>query len=144
MTDQYFSVVIKFLSSILNSTVKRRLISSVSGLAPGQAPPGVPMPPVPLPQGLPQPMPPPQLPDSLQEDRSDEPYAKRSRMDGDNELMGEQEFLATHPSPVTFKVQVPEMREKTEWRCHGQALMFTLPLTDQVLNPLHTCFSISI
>eukprot|EP00795_Rhopilema_esculentum_P012737 gene12737-3463_t len=102
------------------------------GLAPGQAPPGVPMPPVPLPQGLPQPIPPPQLPDSLQEDRSDEPYAKRSRMDGDNELMGEQEFLATHPSPVTFKVQVPEMREKTEWRCHGQALMFTLPLTDQI------------
>ena len=104
----------------------------VLGLAPGQAPPGIPMPPVPLPQGLPQPIPPPQMPEPPSQDRSDEPIAKKARADPESELMNEQEFLATHPSPVAFKVQVPDMREKTEWRCHGQTLMFTLPLTDQV------------
>lgn len=102
------------------------------GLAPGQAPPGLPLPPVPLPQGLPQPIPPPQMPEPSHEDKTDEPVAKKSRTDTDNELMDEQEFLATHPSPVTFTLQVPDMREKTEWRCHGQTLSFTLPLTDQI------------
>ena len=92
----------------------------------------MPLPPVPLPQGLPQPIPPPQMPEPSHEDKSDEPVAKKSRTDADNELMDEQEFLATHPGPVTFKLQVPDMREKTEWRCHGQSLTFTLPLTDQV------------
>lgn len=92
----------------------------------------MPMPPVPLPQGLPPSMPPPQMPDVSHHDEADEPLMKKPRTDADNELMNEQEFLATHLSPVTFKLQVPDMREKTEWRCHGQSLTITLPLTDQV------------
>ena len=72
------------------------------------------------------------MPEPSHEDKTDEPAAKKPRTDVDNELMDEQEFLATHPGPVTFKLQVPDMREKTEWRCHGQSLTFTLPLTDQV------------
>ena len=94
-------------------------------------------------QNLPQPIPPPQMPDQMHIERrimDDEPASKKARADGDNELMQEQEFLATHPSPVNFKVQVPDMREKTEWRCHGQTLMLTLPLTDQVYSSLFLDF----
>eukprot|EP00794_Sanderia_malayensis_P016898 gene16898-18604_t len=99
------------------------------GLAPGSGPPGMPPPPAPLMQNLAhQPMPPP-MQEQMQMD--DEPVAKKAKTD-DNELMDEQQFLATNPSPVSFKVQIPDMKEKTEWRCHGQTLMFTLPLTDQV------------
>lgn len=34
--------------------------------------------------------------------------------------------------PVSIKVQVPNMQDKTEWKLNGQVLVFTLPLTDQV------------
>uniref|UniRef100_K7G1W6 Splicing factor 3A subunit 1 n=2 Tax=Pelodiscus sinensis TaxID=13735 RepID=K7G1W6_PELSI len=34
--------------------------------------------------------------------------------------------------PVTVKVQVPNMQDKTEWKLSGQVLVFTLPLSDQV------------
>ncbi|KAJ7309630.1 hypothetical protein JRQ81_007685 [Phrynocephalus forsythii] len=34
--------------------------------------------------------------------------------------------------PVTVKVQVPNMQDKTEWKLNGQVLVFTLPLSDQV------------
>eukprot|EP00061_Rhincodon_typus_P018293 g47406.t1 len=33
--------------------------------------------------------------------------------------------------PVTVKIQVPNMQDKSEWKLNGQILVFTLPLTDQ-------------
>ena len=98
----------------------------LSGPAPGaQPPPLIPPPPAFL-QNPPEPEP------MAPEPSEDEPAAKKPRNEPEVELMEEEMFLATHPSPVTFKVQVPEMREKTEWRCHGQTLIFNLPLTDAV------------
>ena len=33
---------------------------------------------------------------------------------------------------VTFNVQVPNISDKPEWQCSGQAIPLTLPLTDTV------------
>lgn len=41
--------------------------------------------------------------------------------------------LLLHQGPVSIKVQVPNMQDKTEWKLNGQVLVFTLPLTDQVM-----------
>jgi len=34
--------------------------------------------------------------------------------------------------PVTFRVQVPNFLDKSEWRLNGQTFNVTLPLTDSV------------
>lgn len=34
--------------------------------------------------------------------------------------------------PVTFKVAVPKVPEKTEWKMSGQLITLTMPLTDTV------------
>ena len=34
--------------------------------------------------------------------------------------------------PVNFKVAVPNIQDKAEWKLNGQLLAFTLPLTDSV------------
>ena len=33
---------------------------------------------------------------------------------------------------MAFKVLVPPMPDKPEWKCNGQALQMTLPLTDTI------------
>merc|ERR1719494_1672250 len=101
--------------------------------APQQPPSLPPMPPMmpPLPPMQPPrlPMPPPaqiELP-PLEDD--DEPVPKKSKMEA--ELIPEDRFLEKYRVPVTFRVQVPDMPDKTEWQCHGQMLKLVLPLTDQ-------------
>ncbi|XP_030074457.1 splicing factor 3A subunit 1 [Microcaecilia unicolor] len=60
----------------------------------------------------------------------DEPASKKLKTE--DSLMPEEEFLRRSKGPVTVKVQVPNMQDKTEWKLNGQMLMFTLPLPDQV------------
>ncbi|XP_041084244.1 splicing factor 3A subunit 1-like [Polyodon spathula] len=88
----------------------------------------VPAPPVPQPpSSAPAPMPPARPPPPPHED---EPASKK--MKSEDNLIPEEEFLHRNKAPVTVKVQVPNMQDKTEWKLNGQLLTFTLPLTDQV------------
>ncbi|XP_041079348.1 splicing factor 3A subunit 1 [Polyodon spathula] len=88
----------------------------------------VPAPPVPQPpSSAPAPMPPARPPPPPHED---EPASKK--MKSEDNLIPEEEFLRRNKAPVTVKVQVPNMQDKTEWKLNGQLLTFTLPLTDQV------------
>lgn len=92
------------------------------GYMPG--PPGAPMPPQP-------PQPPPQLGMKHPSDTSeDEPPAKKVRTE--ESLIPESQFLAKNKSPVTFKVAVPLMADKAEWKLKGQMINITLPLRDTV------------
>lgn len=64
----------------------------------------------------------------------DEPSAKKARLDPSSEadLVPEMEYLKKNArTPITFRVQVPDMSEKSEWNCNGQMLSLCLPLTDQ-------------
>jgi len=99
-------------------------------MMPRQPPPGQfirpPMPP-PRMDEPPQPMllPPPNL-------EEEEPQSKKAKMDSmEADLVPEQAFLQRNRSPVTFRVQVPELPDKPEWQCQGQVLQITLPLHDQ-------------
>ena len=60
----------------------------------------------------------------------DEPASKKLKTE--DSLMPEEEFLCRNKGPVSIKVQVPNMQDKTEWKLKGRVLVFTLPLTDQV------------
>lgn len=60
----------------------------------------------------------------------DGPPAKKAKTE--ENLIPEDIFLAQHKGPVTFNVAVPNLSDKPEWKCNGQMLRFTLPLTDQV------------
>ncbi|KAL2092153.1 hypothetical protein ACEWY4_011951 [Coilia grayii] len=99
-----------------------------SPLLPRPHPPTfVPAPPVPQPPSsnaapLPPAHPPPP--------HDDEPVSKK--MKTEDNLIPEEEYLRRNKGPVTVKVQVPNMQDKTEWKLSGQILSFTMPLTDQV------------
>ncbi|XP_042894743.1 splicing factor 3A subunit 1 [Parasteatoda tepidariorum] len=60
----------------------------------------------------------------------DEPPQKKQKTE--ESLLSEEEFLKKNKGPVTFRVQVPMVAEKPEWKLNGQVLAFTLPLTDMV------------
>jgi len=60
----------------------------------------------------------------------DEPASKKSRIE--EHLIPEGEFLARNAGPVTFKVSVPSMADKPEWKCDGQMMSVTLALTETV------------
>ncbi|KAG8194724.1 hypothetical protein JTE90_026374 [Oedothorax gibbosus] len=60
----------------------------------------------------------------------DEPPHKKQKTE--DSLIAEEEFLKKNKSPVTFRVQVPNISDKQEWKLNGQVLVFTLPLTDVV------------
>ena len=64
----------------------------------------------------------------------DEPAAKKSKIDAGPEanLIPENIFLQSHKGSVKFQVQVPEIPDKTEWKCQGQKIFLTLPWTDPV------------
>ncbi|KAF3820818.1 hypothetical protein GH733_005363 [Mirounga leonina] len=85
----------------------------------------VPAPPV-APVPAPAPMPPVHPPPPME----DEPASKKLKTE--DSLVPEEEFLRRNKGPVSIKVQVPNMQDKTEWKLNGQVLVFTLPLTDQV------------
>uniref|UniRef100_A0A8C9TD99 Splicing factor 3A subunit 1 n=1 Tax=Scleropages formosus TaxID=113540 RepID=A0A8C9TD99_SCLFO len=87
----------------------------------------VPAPPVPQPpSAAPAPLPPVHPPPP----HEDEPASKK--MKTEDNLIPEEEFLRRNKGPVSVKVQVPNMQDKTEWKLSGQVLNFTVPLTDQV------------
>ncbi|XP_077165039.1 splicing factor 3A subunit 1 [Paroedura picta] len=92
---------------------------------PVNSPAFVPAPPV-APVAAPSPMPPVHPPPPM----DDEPSSKKLK--SEDSLMPEEEFLRRNKGPVTVKVQVPNMQDKTEWKLNGQVLVFTLPLSDQV------------
>jgi splicing factor 3A subunit 1 len=59
------------------------------------------------------------------------PMAKKVRSEADD-LIPEQRFIAEHPGPVTFRVQVPNLPDRPEWKMNGQLITMTLPITDPV------------
>ncbi|NXU35162.1 SF3A1 factor, partial [Drymodes brunneopygia] len=87
----------------------------------------VPAPPV-APVPSPAPMPPVHPPPPME----DEPVSKKLK--SEDSLIPEEEFLRRNKGPVTVKVQVPNMQDKTEWKLNGQVLVFTLPLSDQACS----------
>merc|ERR1712025_1185423 len=66
----------------------------------------------------------------MQQMEMDEPPSKKAR--GEDNLMPEADFLARNVSPVTFRVVVPNMPDKPEWKLHGQTIAVTLPLSDPI------------
>ena len=64
----------------------------------------------------------------------DEPAAKKSKVDAGPEanLIPESVFIQKHKGPVTFQVQVPNIPDKAEWKCTGQKIFLTIPITDPV------------
>lgn len=58
------------------------------------------------------------------------PAAKKPR--SEDTLIPEQEFIANHQGPVTFRIQVPNMPDRNEWSLKGQVISITLPITDPV------------
>ncbi|XP_055948253.1 splicing factor 3A subunit 1-like [Argiope bruennichi] len=104
---------------------------------PGPPPPHLmamprpPIPPVMAPPGTP--FGPPLMPPATQPiapASEDEPPLKKQKTE--DSLIPEDEFLKKNKDPVTFRVQVPSIPEKQEWKLNGQVLAFTLPLTDMV------------
>ncbi|KAJ9584629.1 hypothetical protein L9F63_021031, partial [Diploptera punctata] len=96
------------------------------------AAPAPPMPGFMAPPAPPQPPPPGPLkhPADMGTSTDEEPPNKKMRTE--ESLMPESQFLVKYKSPVSFKVAVPNMSEKPEWRLKGQLLSLTLPLTDTV------------
>ncbi|XP_063957243.1 splicing factor 3A subunit 1-like isoform X1 [Lytechinus pictus] len=115
---------------------------------PFPGPPRMPMQPQPRMQGGPMgnrlPMPPPGPPQMMrgvlpepprggpprQDMGMDEPPAKRQKTEDD--LIPEEQFLATHKGTVMFNVVCPLVQDKPEWKLHGQRITLNMPLTDQV------------
>ncbi|KAJ8910455.1 hypothetical protein NQ315_008867 [Exocentrus adspersus] len=62
----------------------------------------------------------------------DEPVNKKMR--NEDSLIPEEVFLSRNPNPVSVKVTVPLMPEKSEWKLTGQLLSFTLPMSETVGN----------
>eukprot|EP00057_Strongylocentrotus_purpuratus_P034401 XP_795042.3 PREDICTED: splicing factor 3A subunit 1 [Strongylocentrotus purpuratus] len=60
----------------------------------------------------------------------DEPPSKRQKTEDD--LIPEEQFLATHKGSVMFNVVCPLVQDKPEWKLHGQRITLNMPLTDQV------------
>ena len=61
---------------------------------------------------------------------SDEPANKKIR--NEDSLIPEDVFLKRNASTVTFKVVVPNITEKPEWKLNGQTLSMTMALSDTV------------
>lgn len=88
-------------------------------------PHGMPVPPLPMPQGMPPPPPPPEeAPPPLPE----EPEPKRQKLD-DSTLIPEEQFLAQHPGPVRINISVPNI---DEGNLKGQVLEITMSLNETV------------
>ncbi|BGP56527.1 SF3a splicing factor complex subunit [Rhodotorula sphaerocarpa] len=62
------------------------------------------------------------------EEHEDEPSAKRARKD-EGHVYPEEEWLASHPDPVTIHVQLPDYPAKPAWGCKGQQVDLEVPLT---------------
>ncbi|OQV12614.1 Splicing factor 3A subunit 1 [Hypsibius exemplaris] len=64
-----------------------------------------------------------------EDEEEDEPSAKRQKHD---DKSAEEEYLRTHTGPVTFKVQVPHVGDKPEWKLNGQVLTLSLNARDSM------------
>ncbi|XP_032899211.1 splicing factor 3A subunit 1 [Amblyraja radiata] len=104
----------------MSSSAPQVLTTRPSMVVPSAFVPAPPAIPAPMPSSLPRPPPP----------LDDEPATKK--MKSEDNLIPEEEFLRRSKGPVTVKIQVPNMQDKSEWKLNGQVLVFTLPLTDQV------------
>ncbi|KAB7496266.1 Splicing factor 3A subunit 1 [Armadillidium nasatum] len=60
----------------------------------------------------------------------DGPPTKKARTE--ESLVPEPEWARRYPGPIKFKVQLPLVTEKPEWKLNGQLLNLALPLTDPV------------
>ncbi|KAK9874570.1 hypothetical protein WA026_005403 [Henosepilachna vigintioctopunctata] len=110
------------------------------------APPMPPMRPPPLMMAAPPPMAgfvtpmPPQMGPPIgmpmkhpaEQNIEDEPASKKMR--NEDSLIPEEVFLLRNPSPVSVKVTIPMIPEKTEWKLTGQTMSLTLPLSESVSN----------
>ncbi|XP_017111447.1 splicing factor 3A subunit 1 [Drosophila elegans] len=61
----------------------------------------------------------------------DEPPSKKIR--SEDNLIPEAEFVATHKSPVTIQVLVPNS-DKSEWKLNGQMIAVTMALSEPISN----------
>ncbi|KAH8368971.1 hypothetical protein KR200_000749 [Drosophila serrata] len=61
----------------------------------------------------------------------EEPPAKKLR--SEDNLIPEAEFIASHKSPVTIQVQVPNS-DKSEWKLNGQMIAVTMALSEPITN----------
>jgi splicing factor 3A subunit 1 len=62
-----------------------------------------------------------------------EPSSKPMRGEEEESLIPESEFMARQHLPVvTFKVAVPNVADRPEWKLNGQTITLTLPLYDTV------------
>jgi splicing factor 3A subunit 1 len=84
----------------------------------------MPLPPRPM---VPVSIAPPPIPEPEDEDE-DEPSFKRQKQDNS----AEEEFLRTYTGPITFKVQVPHVADKPEWKLNGQVVNLTLAPRDSM------------
>ena len=75
------------------------------------------------------------LPPQGQDD--DEPSAKKGKFD-ESDLMSEDVFMRQNPPNVTFRVQVPDLPDKSDWQCQGQTLSVNAQLSDSV-RTIYNC-----
>ncbi|XP_059485983.1 splicing factor 3A subunit 1 isoform X2 [Neocloeon triangulifer] len=92
--------------------------------------PAPPMPPYMPPTSAPVVPPPQPMKHPMEVDLEEAPGAKRQRTE--DTLMPEAEFLASHKSPVQFKVIVPNQPDKGEFRLRGQMVGVSMSLSEQV------------
>ncbi|XP_066246637.1 splicing factor 3A subunit 1 [Euwallacea similis] len=85
--------------------------------------------PMPPPMGTPLNMP---MKHPIEVPSEDEPANKKMR--NEDSLIPEEIFVARNPGPISIKVAIPMMPEKSEWKLNGQMLSYTLPLTESVAN----------
>lgn len=62
----------------------------------------------------------------------EEPSNKKIR--NEDSLVPEEVFLTRNPSPVSVKVTIPVVPEKSEWKLTGQVMALTLPLSESISN----------
>ncbi|CAG8440518.1 3456_t:CDS:10 [Ambispora gerdemannii] len=61
------------------------------------------------------------------------PATKRQKLDASSGLIAEDVWLSNNKAAITIQIQCPSIPEKPEWKCHGQALLFSnIPLTTLV------------
>ncbi|XP_023020594.2 splicing factor 3a subunit 1 [Leptinotarsa decemlineata] len=85
--------------------------------------------PMPPPMGQPMGMPMKHPNDGMLDD---EPSNKKLR--NEDSLVPEEVFITRNPGPVSIKVTIPLLPEKSEWKLTGQVMSLTLPLGESVAN----------
>ena len=66
----------------------------------------------------------------------DEPASKKAKFD-ESDLIPEDAFMRQNAPNVTFRVQVPDLPDKSDWQCQGQTLSISAMLSDSVNTAFH-------